>query len=64
MSQKRRSSRVLVVKISESRRLRPSPIPWASRSSVLRRPAIRRVLDAVVGVVLVSLGLRLATERR
>ena len=26
--------------------------------------AIRRVLDAVVGVVLVSLGLRLATERR
>ena len=30
----------------------------------LRRPAIRRALDAVTGVVLVALGLRLATERR
>ena len=36
----------------------------AKAGDVLRRPAIRRVLDAVVGVVLVSLGLRLATERR
>jgi threonine/homoserine/homoserine lactone efflux protein len=31
---------------------------------VLRRPALRRALDAVVGAVLVGLGLRLATERR
>jgi threonine/homoserine/homoserine lactone efflux protein len=31
---------------------------------VLRRPAVRRVLDAVTGAVLVALGLRLATERR
>jgi threonine/homoserine/homoserine lactone efflux protein len=36
----------------------------AKAGDVLRRPAFRRVLDAVVGVVLVSLGLRLATERR
>jgi threonine/homoserine/homoserine lactone efflux protein len=36
----------------------------AKAGDVLRRPAIRRVLDAVVGVVLVGLGLRLATERR
>jgi threonine/homoserine/homoserine lactone efflux protein len=33
-------------------------------SSVLRRPLVRRALDAVTGVVLVALGLRLATERR
>jgi threonine/homoserine/homoserine lactone efflux protein len=33
-------------------------------SSVLRRPSVRRALDAVTGVVLVALGLRLATERR
>ncbi len=32
--------------------------------ATLRRPAIRRTLDAVTGVVLVALGLRLATERR
>jgi threonine/homoserine/homoserine lactone efflux protein len=31
---------------------------------VLRRPAVRRVFDAVLGTVLVALGLRLATERR
>ncbi len=31
---------------------------------VLRRSAVRRALDAVVGSVLVGLGLRLATERR
>lgn len=33
-------------------------------SSVLHRPAVRRVFDAVTGLVLVALGLRLATERR
>ena len=33
-------------------------------SSLLRRPAVRRTLDALTGVVLVALGLRLATERR
>ncbi len=31
---------------------------------VLRRPAVRRAIDATVGVVLVAFGLRLATERR
>lgn len=36
----------------------------AKAGDVLRRPAIKHVLDAVVGVILVSLGLRLATERR
>jgi threonine/homoserine/homoserine lactone efflux protein len=36
----------------------------AKAGDVLRRPAIRRVLDAVVGAVLVGLGLRLAAERR
>jgi threonine/homoserine/homoserine lactone efflux protein len=36
----------------------------ARAGDVLRRPAIRRVLDAVVGAVLVGLGLRLAIERR
>jgi threonine/homoserine/homoserine lactone efflux protein len=36
----------------------------AKAGDVLRRPAIKRVLDTVVGVILVSLGLRLATERR
>ena len=33
-------------------------------STVLRRTGVRRVLDAVTGVVLVALGLRLSTERR
>jgi threonine/homoserine/homoserine lactone efflux protein len=33
-------------------------------SNVLRRPSVRRALDAVTGVVLFALGLRLATERR
>jgi threonine/homoserine/homoserine lactone efflux protein len=33
-------------------------------SNVLRRPLVRRALDAVTGVVLVALGVRLATERR
>jgi threonine/homoserine/homoserine lactone efflux protein len=36
----------------------------ARAGDVLRRPAIRRAIDAVTGVVLVALGLRLATERR
>ncbi|HEV2902745.1 MAG TPA: LysE family translocator [Gaiellaceae bacterium] len=31
---------------------------------VLRRPAVRRAFDAVLGVVLVALGIRLASERR
>jgi threonine/homoserine/homoserine lactone efflux protein len=31
---------------------------------VLRRPSIRRVFDAILGAVLVALGLRLATDRR
>lgn len=36
----------------------------ARAGDVLRRPAIRRVFDAVLGAVLVALGLRLATDRR
>ena len=36
----------------------------ARAGDFLRRPAIRRALEAVVGVVLVSLGPRLAIERR
>jgi threonine/homoserine/homoserine lactone efflux protein len=36
----------------------------ARAGDVLRRPAIRRAIDAVTGAVLVGLGLRLATERR
>jgi threonine/homoserine/homoserine lactone efflux protein len=36
----------------------------ARAGDVLRRPGVRRVLDAVTGAVLVALGLRLATERR
>jgi threonine/homoserine/homoserine lactone efflux protein len=35
----------------------------AKAGDVLRRPAIRRAVDAVVGVVLVAFGVRLATER-
>lgn len=31
---------------------------------VLRRPSVRRVFDAILGAVLVALGIRLATERR
>jgi threonine/homoserine/homoserine lactone efflux protein len=31
---------------------------------VLRRPSVRRAFDAVLGAVLVALGVRLATERR
>jgi threonine/homoserine/homoserine lactone efflux protein len=36
----------------------------ARAGDVLRRPRVRRVLDAAVGAVLVALGLRLATDRR
>jgi threonine/homoserine/homoserine lactone efflux protein len=36
----------------------------ARAGDVLRRPAIRRALDSLTGVVLVGLGLRLATEHR
>ena len=36
----------------------------ARAGDFLRRPLIRRALDAVVGAVLVAFGLRLATERR
>jgi threonine/homoserine/homoserine lactone efflux protein len=35
----------------------------AKAAGVLRRPAIRRVIDAVVGAVLVACGLRFAVER-
>jgi threonine/homoserine/homoserine lactone efflux protein len=35
----------------------------AKAGDVLRRPRVRRVIDAVVGVVLVAFGVRLATER-
>jgi len=35
----------------------------ARAGDALRRPAVRRVLDAVTGAILVALGLRLATER-
>jgi threonine/homoserine/homoserine lactone efflux protein len=36
----------------------------ARAGDVLRRPRIRRALDAVTGVVLTAFGIRLATERR
>jgi threonine/homoserine/homoserine lactone efflux protein len=36
----------------------------ARTSGALRRPVVRRALDAVTGVVLVAFGFRLATERR
>jgi threonine/homoserine/homoserine lactone efflux protein len=36
----------------------------AKAGDMLRRPAIRRAFDAVLGAVLVGLGVRLATERR
>lgn len=36
----------------------------AKAGDLLRRPAIRRAIDAAVGAVLIALGLRLATERR
>ena len=36
----------------------------ARAGEALRRPAVRRTLDAVTGAILVALGFRLATERR
>jgi threonine/homoserine/homoserine lactone efflux protein len=36
----------------------------ARARTILRRPAVRRLIEAVTGIVLVALGLRLATERR
>ncbi len=36
----------------------------AKASSLLRRPRIKATLDRITGVVLIGLGLRLATERR
>ena len=39
-------------------------IAVAKAGDVLRRPPIRRALDAITGAALVALGLRLATERR
>ena len=36
----------------------------ARAGDVLRRPVIRRVIEAVTGAILVALGVRLATERR
>jgi threonine/homoserine/homoserine lactone efflux protein len=36
----------------------------AKAGNVLRRPSIRRIFEAVMGAVLVALGVRLATERR
>jgi threonine/homoserine/homoserine lactone efflux protein len=36
----------------------------AKAGDVLRRPVIRRAFDAVLGAVLVALGIRLATDRR
>ena len=36
----------------------------ARAGALVRRPAFRRVVDAVTGVVLVAFGIRLATERR
>ena len=36
----------------------------ARAGDVLRRPKVRRLIDAVVGLVLVAFGVRLATERR
>jgi threonine/homoserine/homoserine lactone efflux protein len=36
----------------------------ARLGDVLRRPAIRRAFDAILGAVLIALGIRLATDRR
>jgi len=36
----------------------------AKAGDLLRRPAIKRAFDAVLGAVLIALGLRLATDRR
>ena len=48
--------------------LRCHPCGWrtavARTGDVLRRPKIRRTLDAIAGTVLVGFGVRLATEQR
>jgi threonine/homoserine/homoserine lactone efflux protein len=36
----------------------------ARASSVLRRPRVKAMLDRLTGVVLIGLGIRLATEHR
>jgi threonine/homoserine/homoserine lactone efflux protein len=36
----------------------------ARAGAALRRPRIRRAVDAIMGAALVALGLRVATERR
>ena len=36
----------------------------AKAGDVLRRPKIRRIIDAVVGAVLIAFGLRLASDSR
>jgi len=36
----------------------------AKAGDVLRRPKIRRVIDAVVGAILVAFGVRLASDLR
>jgi threonine/homoserine/homoserine lactone efflux protein len=36
----------------------------ARAGEILRRPGIRRLLDAVTGIALVAFGVRLATERQ
>jgi threonine/homoserine/homoserine lactone efflux protein len=36
----------------------------ARAGAILRRPRVRRAIDAVMGVVLVAFGARLAVERR
>jgi threonine/homoserine/homoserine lactone efflux protein len=36
----------------------------AKAGQILRRPTVRRSLEAVTGTVLIALGFRLATERR
>jgi threonine/homoserine/homoserine lactone efflux protein len=37
---------------------------FSAASAVMRRPAVRKTLDRVTGVVLVALGIRLAFEKR
>jgi threonine/homoserine/homoserine lactone efflux protein len=38
------------------------PGPWARPGSVLRRSRVRRTIDAITGMVLIALGVRVATE--
>ena len=44
--------------------LTPYAFAVAKAGDLLRRPAIKRAFDALLGAVLVALGLRLATDRR